>query len=598
MLHRFATFEIDEPARELRTGGRVLDLQPRVFDLLVYLVKNRERVVTKDELLKAVWPGVIVTDGSLQRAVSLARTALMQAGAENAIHTHSRQGYRFRFDAPADDTATGDITALATARVAYERGDWEGTLAAFKQLGRMDALGPDDLQRWAHAAQCAERPLDAVGPLERAVSAFSARGDRRRAAWAAILIAQLRSEWRETAIANGWVQQAARLLERESPCPEQGYLDLLRARLALRQNDLEDALDFAQRARAAGTTFNDPALENLALVLVGEVSLFLGKIREGLAAIDEAGASVVASSLSAWAGGLVYCSVIYSCLSRADWQRAGEWTQQFTQWCDGKGVAAYPGLCRLHRAEVLTVRGHLNEAESEVRATAEMLSRQAPWMEGDAWRALGDILLVKGEFAAARDAFAKATQLGWESQFGFALVLLVEGDASAAAHLLGRTLAGNAWSSRSRRGQALAYFAIASAIAGRVEDAHRALAEVESNPDLASTPALQAQLAQARAELHAAAGNTTQAIVQLRSAIRSWQELSAPLPTAQARCRLAEWLAADGDRESATLELSAAIATFQAAGADRLLTNCEKLRQTLTRRESDDTVEPTPRRRS
>jgi tetratricopeptide (TPR) repeat protein len=366
----------------------------------------------------------------------------------------------------------------------------------------------------------------------------------------------------------------------------------------LRQNDLETALDFARRARAAGTNFNDPDLGNLALVLVGEISLFLGNTREGLAAIDEAGASVVASSLSAWAGGLVYCSVIYSCLSRADWQRAGEWTQQFTQWCDGKGVAAYPGLCRLHRAEVLTVRGRLDEAESEVRATAEMLSRQAPWMEGDAWRALGDILLMKGEFAAAREAFAKATQLGWEAQFGFALVLLGEGNASAAARLLDRTLAGNAWSSRSRRGQALAYFAIASAMAGGVDDAQRALAEIESHPELASTPALQAQVAQARAELHAAAGCTAQAIVQLRSAIRSWQELSAPLAAAQACCRLAEWLAADGDPESAALELTAAVATFRTAGAKGLLTRCEKLHRALAPCESVDTLEPTPRRRS
>ncbi|HEX2099861.1 MAG TPA: winged helix-turn-helix domain-containing protein [Candidatus Synoicihabitans sp.] len=108
MLHRFATFEIDEPARELRAGGRVLDLQPRVFDLLVYLVKNRERVVTKDELLKAVWPGVIVTDGSLQRAVSLARTALLQAGPRTpSTHTRAKDT---DFDATGLRTTTRPVT--------------------------------------------------------------------------------------------------------------------------------------------------------------------------------------------------------------------------------------------------------------------------------------------------------------------------------------------------------------------------------------------------------------------------------------------------------------------------------------------------------
>ena len=73
MVHRFPSFEIDEQTREIHAGSRVLEMQPRVFDLLVYLARNRERVVTKDELLDKIWPDVTVADGSLQRAVSLAR---------------------------------------------------------------------------------------------------------------------------------------------------------------------------------------------------------------------------------------------------------------------------------------------------------------------------------------------------------------------------------------------------------------------------------------------------------------------------------------------------------------------------------------------
>lgn len=81
MIHRFPTFEIDESQRELRSGARVLRLQPRVFDLQVYLSRHRDRVVPKEELLDSVWPGVIVADGSLQRAISLVRSALASAGA-------------------------------------------------------------------------------------------------------------------------------------------------------------------------------------------------------------------------------------------------------------------------------------------------------------------------------------------------------------------------------------------------------------------------------------------------------------------------------------------------------------------------------------
>lgn len=90
----FDEFELDSARRELRMNGEVQTVQPQVFDLLFYLVDNRERVVPKRELLEALWPDSIVTESSIQRAVSLARSALGQRGAE-LIQTFPRQGYRF-----------------------------------------------------------------------------------------------------------------------------------------------------------------------------------------------------------------------------------------------------------------------------------------------------------------------------------------------------------------------------------------------------------------------------------------------------------------------------------------------------------------------
>ena len=581
MLHRFTQFEVDEAAREVRAGRQTLRLQPRVFDLLVYLIKNGDRVVPKDELLDRVWPGVIVTDASLQRAVSLVRTTLARVGAPEAIRTHARQGYRFCGDEkPAGSSiVTMPGGALARAHAAYSRGEWDDAIAALREVDDIEGLTADDLQRWAHAAQCAGRPEDAVPPLERAVAAYTARGDRRRAAWAAILLAQLRVEWRELVQASGLFHRATRLLDGEDLCREKGYLDLLGARIALLQNELELALERGERARAAGARFGDPDLESLGLVHVGEASLYLGRIREGLAAIDEAGASVVACGLSPWAGGLVYCGVIYSCMTRSDWQRAGQWTQLFTRWCEGKGVAAYPGLCRMHRAEVLAVRGELRVAENEIRATQENLARQAPWAEGDAWRALGDILRARGALDEARSAYSRASELGWESQFGLALVRFAEGDATAAARLLARSLAENSWSCRSQRGHALAQYVIVATAAGEHDAARAALAELDAHPELNSTPALRALLARARAESIAAEGFIAEAITLLRGGLKESQALDAPVQVAIVRHRLAALLELDGDAEAASLELEAAMKVFQQTGADGLLRECEQLRR-------------------
>ena len=585
MVHHFGTFELDENTRELRAGGQVHALQPRVFDLLVYLARNRERVVPKDELLDSVWPGVVVTDGSLQRAVSVARSVLAKAGAPDAIRTLARQGYRLcgaEAGPSAGSTeaekppATAASDALQRAHEAYARSEWDRAIAELRQVDDIEGLTAADLQLWAHAAQCVGRPQEAVVPLERAVAAYTTRGERRRAAWVAILLGQLRSEWREVAQARGWYQRARRLLENEGPCRERGYLDLLGARLALHDNALEDCLRLSQGARDAGEKFGDPDLESLGLVHIGEASLYLGKIREGLAALDEAGVSVVASGLSPWAGGLVYCGVIFSCMTRADWPRAGQWTEQFTRWSADKGVAGYPGLCRLHRAEVLAVRGDLREAEREARNTIEMLSRQAPWAEGDACIALGDILLARGALDDARAAYVRANELGWDSQFGQAMVRFTAGDVEAAANLLGRTLAENAFSARCKRGQALAQYVIVAATAGRLDDARAALAELDRTPELTSTTALEALLARARGELSAAEDDHASALIHFRSALRSWLAVGAPVPAAQTRCRIADLLLAEGDTESANLEMAAAAAAFEQAGADGFLTQCRR----------------------
>lgn len=100
MAFVFGPFELDPARRELRVEGEPQSIQPQVFDLLLYLVENHERVVPKRELLEALWPDTIVTESSIQRAVSLARSALGERGPE-LIQTFPRQGYRFVGDIAA-----------------------------------------------------------------------------------------------------------------------------------------------------------------------------------------------------------------------------------------------------------------------------------------------------------------------------------------------------------------------------------------------------------------------------------------------------------------------------------------------------------------
>jgi DNA-binding winged helix-turn-helix (wHTH) protein len=103
-VFRFAGFEFDEALRELRRDGRVVPVQPKPLALLSYLLHHRHRVVSRAELLEALWPGVVVQEDALDFALHGARRAVGDDGKrQRVIRTVSRQG--FRLVAPVEHDA-------------------------------------------------------------------------------------------------------------------------------------------------------------------------------------------------------------------------------------------------------------------------------------------------------------------------------------------------------------------------------------------------------------------------------------------------------------------------------------------------------------
>jgi adenylate cyclase len=96
MLFLFEEYVLDTARRELRRGGTGLAVEPQVFDLLTYLLQNRERVVSPDDLRAAVWAGRIVSESTLRTRINAARTAIGDDGdQQRLIRTLSRKGFRF-----------------------------------------------------------------------------------------------------------------------------------------------------------------------------------------------------------------------------------------------------------------------------------------------------------------------------------------------------------------------------------------------------------------------------------------------------------------------------------------------------------------------
>jgi pimeloyl-ACP methyl ester carboxylesterase/DNA-binding winged helix-turn-helix (wHTH) protein len=92
----FENHVLDADRRELRRGSELVALEPQVFDLLVYLIQNRDRVVSKDDLIASVWGGRIVSDSTLTSRINAARKAVGDSGDEQKlIRTIARKGIRF-----------------------------------------------------------------------------------------------------------------------------------------------------------------------------------------------------------------------------------------------------------------------------------------------------------------------------------------------------------------------------------------------------------------------------------------------------------------------------------------------------------------------
>jgi len=102
----FEDYVLDQERRELTLRGQVVRIGPQVFDLLLQLVSQRDRVVSKDDLLRAVWSGRVVSESTITSHINAVRKAIGDTGEEQRlVRTVPRKGYRFIGQVEAGETA-------------------------------------------------------------------------------------------------------------------------------------------------------------------------------------------------------------------------------------------------------------------------------------------------------------------------------------------------------------------------------------------------------------------------------------------------------------------------------------------------------------
>jgi DNA-binding CsgD family transcriptional regulator len=459
-------------------------------------------------------------------------------------------------------------TLLATARAAFEQHRWDDAYAAFAAVGDLSSLSADDLTAFADCAWWLCRVDESVALGTRAFGAFLHKGLPRSAAMAALGVAVNQLMRGEDVAGSGWLGRAAELLADEPECVERGYLAyLLEVECALDDPDREAVLAAARRVRQLGRRLGDATLIASGLLGEGRVLLRQGHVREGLTRFDEAMVSVLAGEvLPEWAGN-IYCHLISASYELADLRRAWSWVQATSRWLETLPVAAtYPGMCRVHRAQVLQAAGDWEGSEAEaVRACAE-LAGVAVLSAAEGHYQLGELARLRGRHAAAEEFYRRAHQLGRDPQPGLALLRLRQGRAEAAAASIRAALLAERANPLIRARLRIAHAEIALAV-DDLAAAAEAVSELEDTAQRYASPGFTAAARQWRGALLLASVHPDVALPALSAACHAWRDLHAPYDCARVRVLLARAYRGVGDADVADLELSAAAEVFDRLGA-------------------------------
>lgn len=470
---------------------------------------------------------------------------------------------------PPDEQRAGapDMDSLESARAAFAAHDWAAAYEGFVALRDPDVLTAGDLHTLGESAWWLGRIDPCLEAFEAAYHRFLGDDQPIAAAMSAFYLAIHSMSRGYAAQGSGWLTRARQLVADHPETAPHGYLYYLDIFSALGGGNFDEAEFRAQQMEALGRRLDEPNLAALGVLGRGRVLVKKGQVHAGMALLDDAMLEAMSGRLDPTWAGTIYCHLMDVCHELADVRRAAEWTQATSRWCDAIPDAnLYPGICRVHRAQVMQVQGDWEGAESEAdRACRDMLGVHVGTAAGGQYE-LGEIRRLRGDFTGAEEAFKRAHELGRDPQPGLALLRLAQGRIDLAVASM-RAALGATTDPLARARLCVAHAEIALA-AGDIDTAEATTSELERTAAAYSSPGLQAAANGARGAVLLARGQPPEALVELREACRRWQEIEAPYEAAKTRLLLADAYRALADDDAVLMELDAADAMFHRLGAD------------------------------
>ena len=437
--------------------------------------------------------------------------------------------------------ATAELLDLQ-GRAAYGAGDLEATLGAYEAAYRLELE--------------AERPV--------------------AAAMAAVMVGMyLMMDTGLMAPVRAWLGHAEDLIQTEPDSPVWPWLQAVRTYERFMCGDMPGAATCAQRAIDGGRRHGIVPPTIIGRVALGRVRIHDGQIDEGLRMLDEVAVELTTGNLDPLTTGQMWCELICAMQWVGQHDRAEEWTEAMERWRKGAAFGGLNGRCRVHRAEILRMRGPWQAAEEEALLACEELR---PWMRREyGWplTELGNVRFRKGDFSGAEEAFLAAHQNAWAPQPGLALLRLAQGRIEEASSQINNALEHPfdvpskefPPSGGLRRAPLLEAQVTIALAAGTPDVARGAAAELDRIATTYRSRTLKNGALASRGRLALAEGDCRSAIAALTAAVMEWSALRMPFEAATLRVVLASAHRAGGDVQAAKLELDTACRTFEALDA-------------------------------
>ncbi len=488
----------------------------------------------------------------------------------------------------AESNSVKSKNALEQAHKAYSQQAWAEAFALFSEADAQQQLGADDLELLGWSAALSGKDLILLETLERLHKIHADAGECEKAAHCAFWLGFRLFSLGEQGRAMGWLQRCQRLadeLGRESTV--QGYLLLPAVHRKRAEGDFQSAAAMAADAASIGEKFADSDLMTFARQMQGTALVHGGKVADGIALLDEAMVAVSSGETSPLIAGLVYCSVIATCCHIYAMDRAREWTDSLSTWCEAQPqLGPFSGSCMVHRSEIMQMNGTWDQALEEAQHASRHLENS---VDRDTAAAAqyqqGEIHRLRGNYGAAEKCYREASRLGREPYPGLALLRLAEGNVEQAAAAIARVSAESA--APLNRVKFLPAFVEIMLAKGSIDAAAEASAELARISKDYGSGILGAIAYHADGLVAHARGDAQAALPLFRKAFSIWQNVGAPYIAARIRMQIAAACLALGDNESAQMELDAAKSVFDEIGAGPDLKRLEGLRSPPAKRSAN-----------